>query len=400
MSTDHPNTTLEPEAATGKGALHRSRTKRSYTTRSVMDAARARIAWLFDEFETIIVNTSGGKDSTAAFHLTLAEAERRGRLPVPVLFLDQEVEWEATIDHMRGLMSDPRVEPHWLQAPLELNNATSPLVPQLIAWEPGVEWLRPKEPNAIHEHPAGTRDYRLAFNRYVEATWPKCPTAQISGIRAEESMARMFGLTTHATHKGETWAGRWSKRGPRITFYPLYDWSYADVWKAIHENGWPYNRLYDAQYQHGLPVRSMRVGNMHHETSAQHLAYLQEVEPDTFDRLTRRLGGLHTAANIIDTYTPPKEPPPMFNGWQDYRDHLLEHLITNPDDRAWYAATFARHAAMYGPEAQHDLMRTQVGMILTGDRTGQKLNGFLSRRADARNARAARAAKYQPEARP
>lgn len=368
----------------------RPRTQRSYLRESVIDAARARIAWLLDEFPTVIVNVSGGKDSTAALHLALEVAEERGRLPLPALFIDQEAEWAATIETIRGIMTDPRVEPHWLQAPLHLRNAATPQAPIFHAWDPHAHWIRPKEPGAIHEHPAGTTDYRLAFNRYVEATWPQQPTAQISGIRAEESMARMYGLTTHPVYKGETWGGRWSKRGPRITFYPLYDWTYADVWKAIHEHGWPYNRLYDYQYQRGIPTAQMRVGTPTHETSHRHLAYLQEVEPHTWDALLARIEGLHTASALADTYTVPPEPPPMFTGWRDYRDHLLENLITDPADRAWYAQTFARHEGMYAPEAERDLHRTQVGMLLTNDRGGQKLNSFLARRMNARTTRKAR----------
>jgi len=54
---------------------HASRTKRSYTKRTVLEAARARIRWLHTEFPRIIVNTSGGKDSTVVLHLTLEAAE-------------------------------------------------------------------------------------------------------------------------------------------------------------------------------------------------------------------------------------------------------------------------------------------------------------------------------------
>jgi len=373
---------------------HASRTKRSYTKRTVLEAARARIRWLHTEFPRIIVNTSGGKDSTVVLHLTLEAAEELGRLPVPVLFLDQEAEWAHTIGTIERIMTDPRVEPHWLQTPLHLSNATTPGTPTFHAWDPAAEkeWIRPKHPLAKHAHPTQQTDYRRAFNDYVKATWPNEPTAQISGIRAEESLARMYGLTTHPVYKGETWGGRWSKVGPRITFYPIYDWSHTDVWKAIHEHGWPYNPLYDHQYAAGLPLRNMRVGTMLHETSHTHLAYLQEVEPDTLDALTARAPGISTAANLADTYTTPKHPPPMFTGWMEYRDHLLEHLITDPEHQHWFKTTFERHAAMYDEEAQHDLMRTQVGMILTNDRTGQKLNGFLTRRMNARTTRKEHAA--------
>ena len=42
-----------------------------YTNENVLNAARRRIHFLFDEFENIIVSISGGKDSTVCCHLAL-----------------------------------------------------------------------------------------------------------------------------------------------------------------------------------------------------------------------------------------------------------------------------------------------------------------------------------------
>jgi len=38
---------------------------------NVMEAARRRISWLFDEFDDICVSISGGKDSTVVYNLCL-----------------------------------------------------------------------------------------------------------------------------------------------------------------------------------------------------------------------------------------------------------------------------------------------------------------------------------------
>ena len=69
-----------------------------YLKDTVLEAARNRAARLFDEFDNLYVAFSGGKDSTVTLNLALEEAERRGRLPLPVIFIDQEAEWQATID--------------------------------------------------------------------------------------------------------------------------------------------------------------------------------------------------------------------------------------------------------------------------------------------------------------
>ena len=110
-----------------------------YTNQSVWDAALERIEFLFDEFKNVIICTSGGKDSTVTMNLALQVAEKKGRLPVKLMFLDQEAEWGMVVEHMREIMADPRVEPMWLQVPIKLFNATSMEEPWLMCWQEEVE---------------------------------------------------------------------------------------------------------------------------------------------------------------------------------------------------------------------------------------------------------------------
>ena len=78
-----------------------------------MKEAKRRISYLFDEFEEIVVNFSGGKDSTIVFHLVLEEAKKRNRLPVNVLWIDQEAEWTFTMEYVKEIMYMKEVKPYW-----------------------------------------------------------------------------------------------------------------------------------------------------------------------------------------------------------------------------------------------------------------------------------------------
>ena len=60
-----------------------------YSKNNVYEEALKRIEFFFDEFEEVIVGFSGGKDSTVTLHLALEVAEKRNRLPLKVLFVDQ-----------------------------------------------------------------------------------------------------------------------------------------------------------------------------------------------------------------------------------------------------------------------------------------------------------------------
>lgn len=81
-----------------------------YLKETVYDAALDRMRYLFGEFPNVVVSFSGGKDSTVILNLALKVAEEMGRLPLKVLFLDQEAEWDCVIDYIRRVMNDPRVE--------------------------------------------------------------------------------------------------------------------------------------------------------------------------------------------------------------------------------------------------------------------------------------------------
>ena len=51
--------------------------------------------------------------------------------------------------------------------------------------------------------------------------------------------------------------------------------------------------------------------------------------PATFERLTQRIGGINTYRMLYqgDLYLPSKVPP-MFSGWLEYRDYLMDHVVS------------------------------------------------------------------------
>lgn len=72
-------------------------------TKNVLEAARERISFIFDNYKNIIVSVSGGKDSTVLAHLALLEAHKRNR-KIGLFFLDEEVVYQSTIDQIEYLM--------------------------------------------------------------------------------------------------------------------------------------------------------------------------------------------------------------------------------------------------------------------------------------------------------
>jgi predicted phosphoadenosine phosphosulfate sulfurtransferase len=67
---------------------------------SCVDAARQRIRHVYDTFDTVCVQFSGGKDSTAVLHLAREVHEERGLGPVKVIFRDEEMVSPTVIDYV------------------------------------------------------------------------------------------------------------------------------------------------------------------------------------------------------------------------------------------------------------------------------------------------------------
>ena len=86
-----------------------------YKKNNVYEEALNRIRFLYDEFDEVVVGYSGGKDSTVTLRLAVEVAREKGKLPVKALFIDQEAEWGAVIEHMREVQADPDVELLWYQ---------------------------------------------------------------------------------------------------------------------------------------------------------------------------------------------------------------------------------------------------------------------------------------------
>lgn len=352
---------------------------RIYKKQNVFEAALDRIRFLYNEFDTIVVSFSGGKDSTVIYNLAKIVAEEKNRFPVDVMFLDQEAEWENTIKYVREVMYDDNVNPHWYQIPFGMTIATSFEEEWFWSWNPEKKdvWMRDKEDIAIKENTYGhDKHFKDMFLPICEKDFPG-KTVLLVGMRTEESPGRLLSMM-HNTYKGITWGKKYSQRKPcmQFGFYPIYDWSYTDVWKSIHENGWPYNHIYDIQFQHGLcPRNDMRVSSLIHEVSVKNLFYMQKIEPETYEKLTTRTPGVSSTSKFEEEDFFIKELPFMFNGWKEYRDYLIEKLIKEEHQeriRTKIGRLDEELEELYGDR----LYKRQVKAVLSNDFVGVKLDNI------------------------
>ena len=334
-------------------------------TENVLDAARKRIAFIFDNYDNISLSFSGGKDSTALFHLINEQAVARNRKFI-LYFQDQEAEYQGTIDFVEWAMSQPNVIPMWYQVPIFMTNAASHQQLFLWAWGEGEEWVREKHPIAIHSIDKKYPKRFHKFNLWVGQNLKKLPGRSISiiGLRAEESPDRRFVM--FGEDNDLFWVRRKNMPDKPHRAFPIIDWSYTDVWKYLIENNLKYNRIYDKMYMLGGNLRYFRVSNLVHEKAFRCLTDLQELEPETYDKLERRLQGVHTAAiyGKEDLIYSIKQLPSQFPTWKDYKDFLLSSI--HPDLKRIFEYQWSR----FGDTADVGACKYMVKRILLCDWEG------------------------------
>lgn len=339
---------------------------------NVLEAAKKRISYLFDNYDNIQLSYSGGKDSTVLFHLLNAEAKKRDR-KFTVFFLDQEAEYQGTIDMVDWVMRQPNVIPKWYQVPTFMTNACSQQQMFLWAWGEGEEWVRSKSDISIHKI---DKRYPKRFYKFVQWASHELQKADgrsvsVIGLRAEESPSRRFVLF------GEDNELNWMRRvhEPHKA-YPIIDWSFTDVWKFLCENNLKYNKVYDKMYMLGLPLRQMRVSNLIHEKAYRCLAELQELEPETYDRLERRLKGVHCCAiyakeNLVYSI---KKLPEQFSSWKEYKDFLLNNI--HPDLKRIFEYQWSRFGDTDDPGACKYMVKRILLCDWEGNITWSRDNEF------------------------
>ena len=182
-----------------------------YLNKNVYEASKERISWTFDNFEHIYISFSGGKDSTVMTHLVMEEAIKRNR-KVGLLFIDWEVQYKLTIDHVKEVFEEYKnnIIPYWIALPLLTDNACSQYEPEWISWDKEKKdvWVRqPDEISITDEKMFPFWYYKITFEEFV----PKFgdwfgkgePTACFVGIRTQESLNRWRALSNKRKNKYE-----------------------------------------------------------------------------------------------------------------------------------------------------------------------------------------------------
>ncbi len=321
----------------------------------VCEAARERIAYVFDHFERIYVSFSGGKDSTVMLHLVMDEAIKRNRR-IGILIIDLEGQYRATIEHLAAMVDryKSHAEVFWLCLPIVLRNAVTQFEPRWFPWDPEAKdaWIRPlPERDDVISDPTyfSWFEPRMEFEE-IDVLFGKWysegkTTAGFIGIRCDESLNR---FRTIASRTKEMFSGqRYTTKIAENLYnvYPLYDWRTSDIWiyHAKHPDR-EHNRLYDLMQMAGLNLHQQRICQPYGDDQRRGLWLFHLIEPDTWARVVARVNGANSGALYINETG-------NINGYA---------RISKPEGHTWESFCNLLMASLPEPTQKHYAARFRV----------------------------------------
>lgn len=306
---------------------------------NVLEAAKERIKFTFDNFEKIYLSFSGGKDSTVMLHLVMEEAIKRNR-EIGLLIVDLEGQYRFTIEHMTKCVEMYRnyIDLYWVCLPIHLRNAVSVYEPFWLCWdaERKQDWIRQQPTWAITDinyFPFFRTG--MEFEEFVPefGEWYSKgqTTVCLVGIRADESLNRFRTIASKkkVTFKDKQYTTKVTESVYNV--YPIYDWSTQDIWTYHGKNkDKRHNELYDIMHKAGLSIHLQRICQPYGDDQRRGLWLFHLIEPETWAKVVARVNGANSGAlyvqdtGNINGYG--KITKPQNHTWKSFSELILNTL--------------------------------------------------------------------------
>ena len=294
--------------------------KRLFLDMTVLDAARERLRHVYDIFDTVCVQFSGGKDSSAVLLLAKEVHEERDLGPVKVIFRDEEMVSPSVIRYMEWVRDLPWVDMEWYCLPMGQEVWVLGRREYVLLWSERRKTegrlVRDMPPWAITAEHFGLTSGEVVPEPvdYYTMQGKEGQVAFLTGIRANESMIRYRSVVQKLHENYINRPYRLSKAIPLRLIKPIYDWTTDDVFKYVSvDSDFPYCKYYDYAAMSGA---NTRVGIPLHSVAARRLNDVVTTEPEFYDDLCRVYPHIEAQRNL----------------WKDFD---MERLIASYASKEW-----------------------------------------------------------------
>lgn len=261
-------------------------TNKTFFDTNVYEAAKERLKFCFQNYDDVVCNYSGGKDSMVVALLCKEVMDELGiTKKLKVVFYDEEFVYPETQQAVEEMFALPWVQNYRICLNTEWTFDSALGVPKkFMTWDKSREFFRPLPKDAILlEKSISMNSAELALKEVLPDKTAR--VVVLMGIRTEESIVRLSTIIS-MKKRGKLCFLRKSKVKNITLASPIYDWTTNDIFYYIkNQKILQLNKRYFVEM---LLKKALRVGCPFppiQGNSASNLYKLKLEEPQFYERI-------------------------------------------------------------------------------------------------------------------